>query len=79
VPQIEPWNDHELAIARSIDQVARKGPLGAAAVCQALQSLDFIVCHEDCRFLACYVHWRRANPIFQPCAAAIIDPRTRFR
>ena len=79
MPQIEPCNDHELAIARSIDQLATKGALGAAAICQVLQSLDFMVCSKDCQFLTCYVHWRRANPIFQPWVAGIIAPLTRFR
>ena len=79
MPKIEPCNDHELEIARSIDQLAAKGPLGSDAICRALESLDFMVCHEDCKFLTCYVHWRKTNPIFQPWAAAIIAPRMRFR
>ena len=62
MPKIEPCNDHELEIARSIDQLAAKGPLGSDAICRALESLDFMVCHEDCRFLACYVHFARMNP-----------------
>ena len=63
MPQIGSYNDHALAIARSIDQMAAKGPLGPTEICQALESLDFMVCRQDCEFLAFYVYWRRVNPI----------------
>ena len=63
MPQVGSYIDHELAIARSIDQAAAKGPLGPAEICEVLQSLDFMVCRRDCEFLSFYIHWRRVNPI----------------
>ena len=63
MPQIRSSNDHELAIARSIDQAAAKGPLGPAEIYEVLESLDFMVCRRDCEFLAFYVHWRRIHPV----------------
>ena len=63
MPQLRSHVDHELAIARRIDQAAAKGPLGPAEICEVLQSLDFMVRRQDCEFLAFYVHWRRFNPI----------------
>jgi hypothetical protein len=63
MPQIGSSNDHELAIARSIDRIAAKGPIGAAEICEALLSLDFMVCRRDCEFLVFYVHWRKVHPV----------------
>jgi hypothetical protein len=63
MPQFEPCNDHELVIARHIDQLAIAGSLAAPAICEVLGSLEFMVSPRDCQFLASYVHWRRDHPI----------------
>lgn len=63
MPQIQPCNDHALAIARSIDLIAARGGLGPSEICQALESLDFMVSQRDCEFLTFYVYWRRIHPI----------------
>jgi hypothetical protein len=68
VPEIRylflgPSNDHELAIARLVDQLDAEGRLNLAEGAEAVAALDFVMSKDDWKFLGQYTHWRMANPI----------------
>ena len=68
VPEIRyllvgPSNDHELEIARIVDQIDAKGRLSLSAGAQVMAALDFAMSMADCEFLVRYIRWRINNPI----------------
>ena len=61
-----PSNEHELAIARIVDQLSMDGKLFPTAVPQIVAALDFMMSRSDSEFLVRYLQWRMANPIPKP-------------
>ena len=61
-----PSNDHELAIARIVDQLSIEGKLFPGAVPEIVAALDFMMSRTDSEFLVQYLQWRMANPIPKP-------------
>jgi len=62
-PDFGPTNDHELAIARIVDQFATSGKLDAAAIDLLASVLPFTMSEGDTMFLVRYIRWRMDNPI----------------
>ena len=60
---MSPSNDHELAIARIVDQISIEGRLYPTVIPEIVAVLDFLMSRTDSEFLAGYVRWRMANPI----------------
>ena len=58
-----PSNDHELEIARRVDQLAIRKSLDAAEALEAIARLDFRMTESDYRFLKEYIRWRMDHPI----------------
>ena len=58
-----PCNDHELAIARMVDQFAVAGKLDASVVELLAEIMPVRLTAEDREFLVKYVVWRLDNPI----------------
>jgi len=54
----EPSNDHELAIVRAVNELARKGKLTAQCYPEVAASVDFSLSGKERRFLEDYVWWR---------------------
>jgi hypothetical protein len=58
-----PSNDHELAIARVVDQFAASGKLDASVTDLLVSVLPFTLTPGDGKFLVEYVRWRMDHPI----------------
>ena len=58
-----PSNEHELAIARIVDQVSIEGRLYPSIIPEVVAALDFMMSRSDSEFLVRYIQWRIANPI----------------
>ena len=58
-----PSNDHELAIARVVDQFGLAGKLDAAVIDLLASVLPFTLAESDNDFLVRYVRWRMDHPI----------------
>ena len=61
---MEPTNDHEREIARSIDEKepSARGKLDSSIVRDVAVSLDFVMSRSDSQFLVRYVQWRITHP-----------------
>jgi hypothetical protein len=57
------FTDHELAIARAVDQIDIDGTLDTGAIDKIVTALGFIPSEADNDFLVSYLRWRMANPI----------------
>jgi hypothetical protein len=60
---VGPSNDHELSIARIVDQIDIDGWLDPSVVDEIIAALGFIPSDADKNFLVGYIRWRMANPI----------------
>ena len=60
---LKPLNDHELAIARTVDRITIEGSLYRTPIPKVAAALDFMMYRSDSEFLVNYVRWRMANPI----------------
>jgi len=60
---IKPLNDHELAIALTVDRISAEGMLCLTSIPEMGASLDFVMCRSDSEFLVNYIRWRMANPV----------------
>jgi len=60
---VKPLNDHELAIARTVDRMTNEGSLYRTPVPKIADTLDFMMYRSDSEFLVNYIRWRMANPI----------------
>jgi hypothetical protein len=56
-------NDHELAIARIVDELSIGGRLYPTAIEDVIRVLDFSMSKSDSEFLVKYIRWRMDNPI----------------
>ena len=56
-------SDHELRIARIVDQIAVEGTLSVSDGSRVMDALNFVMSKDDCKFRVRYIHWRRDNPI----------------
>jgi len=63
ISDVGPSNDHELEIARVVDQIDIDGRLDPSVVDEIIAALDFIPTETDNGFLVHYVRWRMENPI----------------
>jgi hypothetical protein len=57
-----PSNDHELAIAIAVDQLARGGKLKPTAIEDVITVLHFPMSRTDSQFLVQYIRWRMDHP-----------------
>lgn len=60
---VSPFTDHELAIAKIVDQIDIDGTLDPGAIDGIIAKLEFVSSPEDNTFLVSYLQWRMANPI----------------
>ena len=60
---IKPLNEHELAIARTVDRITVEGSLYRTPIPKVAAALDFSMYESDSEFLVNYVRWRMGNPI----------------
>ncbi|HYV63128.1 MAG TPA: hypothetical protein VE958_10665 [Bryobacteraceae bacterium] len=60
---MEPSNEHELAIARVVDQISMEGRLDSSVIPEVVAALDFTMSRADSEFMVRYLQWRMANPI----------------
>lgn len=58
-----PSNDHEMAIARVVDQFDLAGKLDAAVIDLLASVLPFTLIESDREFLVNYIRWRMDHPI----------------
>ena len=58
-----PSNDHELAIALAVDQLARDGKLFPSAIEDVITVLNFSMSKTDSQFLVKYLRWRMDHPL----------------
>jgi len=58
-----PSNEHELAIARVVDQISMEGRLDSSVIPEVVAALDFTMSRADSEFMVRYLQWRMANPI----------------
>ena len=56
-----PSNDHEVAIARVVDQISIEGRLYASSIPEVAAALDFMMSRTDSEFLVNYMRWRMEN------------------
>jgi hypothetical protein len=59
---IKPLNDHELAIARTVNRMTTDGSLHRTPIPKIAAALDFMMCRSDNEFLVNYIRWRMENP-----------------
>ena len=59
----KPLNNHELAIARTVDRISADGMLCLTSIPEIGAALDFMMYRSDSEFLVNYIRWRVANPI----------------
>ncbi|HEV2175527.1 MAG TPA: hypothetical protein VGR71_18260 [Nitrospira sp.] len=60
---IKPLNDHELAIARTVDRMTTDGSLHRTPIPKIAATLGFMMYRSDSEFLVNYTRWRMANPV----------------
>jgi hypothetical protein len=60
---MEPSNDHELEIARTIDKMSLEDKIDPDWIAEVVVSLSFRISRSECQFLADYSRWRIGNPI----------------
>ena len=60
---MEPSNDHEVAIARVVDQISIEGRLSPSSIPEVAAALDFMMSRTDSEFLVNYMRWRMENSI----------------
>ncbi len=60
---IRPLNDHELAIAQTVDRMTTDGSLCRTTIPSIAAALDFSMYRSDSEFLVNYIRWRMDNPI----------------
>jgi hypothetical protein len=60
---VGPSSEHELRIARVVDQIDIEGRLDPSVVDEIIGVLDFVPSEADKSFLVGYLRWRMANPI----------------
>jgi hypothetical protein len=60
---VTPLNDHELAIARTVDRIAIEDSLYRTSIPEVAAALDCMVHKSDSEFLVNYVRWRMDHPI----------------
>ena len=60
---IKPLNDHELAIARTVDRLSSQRMLCATSIPDIGAGLGFTMYRSDSEFLVNYIRWRVANPV----------------
>jgi hypothetical protein len=58
-----PTNDHELAIAIAVGNLAKEGKLRATAIEDVIAVLHFTMSKADSEFLVKFIRWRMDNPI----------------
>ena len=59
---IRPLNDHELAIAQTVDRMTTQGSLYRTPIPKIAAALDFMMYRSDSEFLVNYIRWRMNNP-----------------
>jgi len=62
-PDFGPTNEHELAIARIVDQFATAGKLDGSVIDLLASVLPFTMADGDTKFLVRYIRWRMEHPI----------------
>jgi hypothetical protein len=60
---MEATNNHELAIAKIVDQISTEGRLAPTVIPEVTAALDFMMSRSDSEFLVRYIKWRMASPI----------------
>ena len=60
---VGPSSDHELEIARIVDQIDLDGRLNPSAIDEIIAALTFIPSEAENDFLVNYIRWRMATPI----------------
>ena len=60
---MKPSSDHELEIARAIDERASKGNLPITAIAEIAAQIPFAMSESETRFLIQYVVWRLDHPL----------------
>jgi hypothetical protein len=60
---LQPLNDHELAIAQTVDRIAGDGTLHLTSIPKVAAALDFMMYRSDSEFLVRYIRWRMDHPI----------------
>jgi len=60
---IKPLNDHELAIARTVDRMTTDGSLRRTPIPKIGAALGFMMYRSDSEFLVNYIRWRMVNPV----------------
>jgi len=52
---MEPSNEHELAIARVVDQISMEGRLDSSVIPEVVAALDFTMSRADSEFMVRYL------------------------
>jgi hypothetical protein len=60
---ITPLNNHELAIALTVDRISAEGMLCLTSIPEIGAALDFMMYRSDSEFLVNYIRWRMDNPV----------------
>jgi hypothetical protein len=60
---MKPSSDHELEIARRIDERALAGGLSISAIAEMAAAIPFPMSESETQFLVSYIVWRRDHPI----------------
>jgi hypothetical protein len=60
---VKPLNDHEMAIARTVDRMTAEGSLHRTPIPKIAAALGFMMYRSDSEFLVNYIRWRMANPV----------------
>ena len=60
---MKPSSDHELEIARRVDERAFAGELPITAIAEIAAAVPFAMSEPEIRFLISYIVWRRDHPI----------------
>jgi len=63
ISAVGPSNDHELAIARIVDQINLEDRLTLSSIQEVVTKVDFMMNGSDGEFLTSYVQWRMENPV----------------
>lgn len=59
---IKPLNDHELAIAQTVDRMTTEGSLHRIPIPKIAAEFDFMMHRSDSEFLVNYIRWRMNHP-----------------
>ncbi|MBZ5637046.1 MAG: hypothetical protein LAO55_28310 [Acidobacteriia bacterium] len=63
ISAVGPSNDHELEIARIVDNIDLEGRLYLSSIQEVVTDLDFLMSGGDSVFLEDYLRWRMENPM----------------